>query len=741
MRALKPVVRPRPGEGPEGGSSAPQVEPERPALRLAASRGGLALELEQPLRVGSLTVSELAIRLPGLRFPVDLSGGVGRFRHRRGQLDALQLEVGAVPLGQLLRTRLRGFLGSAALEVTVIPTPFGVVVGLSTDEVALAWDVVVCPAGDDLVLVVEQARALGLQGAEHALAHRALDCALRPFGRMEGGVARARGVARALCRAALPSAGARAPSLEGFTLGPFETHETRLHLRGGSGPSQPPSERVLRALELADLGAEADQAAFEGDLERARQGYLAGLERAPRHPELAQRLAALDRAAEGRAEAALATLVEVTPAVDGGLLGAELLATVGDRDGARVAYHRAAVREPYAPLAALAWLRVADLSENVRSREAALDEAVARAPSLARPRWARLGARARLADVKGALADAQHLEAAASGARARHEALRRAAAELLVAGLVQESAGLFERALRYVPDDAEALKGLAQALLAAGRGARAVELLRRASSLVERRGQVDEELALSLARTLVEVTADRPAAIAHLRAIGPASPWEPEARLLEGRLRIELGDLAGGGLALGRLRDAVERLDGLAPTRARELALLLRQGAELEERERADVAGARRCLALAVRLDPRDGATVRAFRRLAEEAPTPARPTLEAPERPSASAPSAAEAPTADEDDLAVERLTERLRADPNDRSVVLALADALSRRGRDLELLALLSARIDEGDDDLRAELLPRRRVCFANLASAARAEGRADEAELYEMMLASED
>jgi uridylate kinase len=146
---------------------------------------------------------------------------------------------------------------------------------------------------------------------------------------------------------------------------------------------------------------------------------------------------------------------------------------------------------------------------------------------------------------------------------------------------VQESAGLFERALRYVPDDAEALKGLAQALLAAGRGARAVELLRRASSLVERRGQVDEELALSLARTLVEVTADRPAAIAHLRAIGPASPWEPEARLLEGRLRIELGDLAGGGLALGRLRDAVERLDGLAPTRARELALLLRQGAEL----------------------------------------------------------------------------------------------------------------------------------------------------------------
>lgn len=740
MRALRPV-RPRPGLGPEGGTSTPRAEPERPALRLAASRGGLALELEQPLQVGPVAVSELSIRLPGLRFPVDLSGGVGRFRHRRGQLEALQLEVGAVELGQLLRARLRGFLGGGPLDVTVIPTPFGAVVGLSNDAAALAWDVVVCPAGDDLVLVVEQARALGLDGAEHAVAHRALDWALRPFARMEGGVVRARGVAQMLCRSALPGAGARAPSLDGFALGPFEAHETRLRLRGGSGASPAPTERVLRALQLAELAAEADQAAFEGDLERARQSYLASLERAPRHPELAQRLAALDRAAEGRAEAALATLVDVTAAVDGGLLGAELLAVVGDRDGARVGFHRAAAREPYAPLAALAWLRVADLSENVRSREAALDEAVARAPSLARPRWARLAARARLADVKGALADAQHLEAAASGAPARHEALRRAAAELLVAGLVQESAGLFERALRYVPDDAEALKGLARALLAAGRGARAVELLRRALTLVERSGKVDEELALELARTLVEVTADRPAAIAQLRTIGPASPHEPEARFLEGRLRIELGELAGAGLAFGRLRDAVERLEGLAPTRARELAVLLRQAAELEERERADVAAARRCLALAMQLDPRDGAASRAFRRLSEEL-APPRPVLEEPpRRPLAEPPSAPPQPTADEDDLLLERLTERLRADPNDRAVVLALADALSRRGRELELLALLSARIEEGDDELRAELLPRRRSCFANLASAARAEGRVDEAELYEAMLASED
>ena len=65
-----------------------------------------------------------------------------------------------------------------------------------------------------------------------------------------------------------------------------------------------------------------------------------------------------------------------------------------------------------------------------------------------------------------------------------------------------------------------------------------------------------------------------------------------------------------------------------------------------------------------------------------------------------------------------------------------MRLADALARLGRDLELFALLSARIEEGGDEVRHELWPRRREVLARLADVARAEGRPSEAELYEMM-----
>jgi hypothetical protein len=62
------------------------AEDQRVPLRLTASRGVLGLELYEPVELGPLTVTELALTLPGLKFPIDLSGGVPKFRHRRGQL-------------------------------------------------------------------------------------------------------------------------------------------------------------------------------------------------------------------------------------------------------------------------------------------------------------------------------------------------------------------------------------------------------------------------------------------------------------------------------------------------------------------------------------------------------------------------------------------------------------------------------------------------------------------------------
>src|SRR5262245_51838081 len=77
---------------------APLPPGDRPALRLAVARGTLGIELDAPFALGPLRVTNLAISLPGLRFPLDLSGGVARFRHRRGLLARLAVDAGTTEL-------------------------------------------------------------------------------------------------------------------------------------------------------------------------------------------------------------------------------------------------------------------------------------------------------------------------------------------------------------------------------------------------------------------------------------------------------------------------------------------------------------------------------------------------------------------------------------------------------------------------------------------------------------------
>lgn len=86
--------------------------------------------------------------------------------------------------------------------------------------------------------------------------------------------------------------------------------------------------------------------------------------------------------------------------------------------------------------------------------------------------------------------------------------------------------------------------------------------------------------------------------------------------------------------------------------------------------------------------------------------------------------------------ELRVEELSNKLRADPNNADISRELADILERLGRDLDLLALLSARVDEAPADERPEWLAARQRTLLRLAATARAEGRISEAELYESM-----
>jgi cellulose synthase operon protein C len=80
-RPARPAAFSTAGGGPSAGIP----------LRLAVTKGGLGIELEHPLPLGALQVEQLSISLVGLSFPVDLSGGVARFRHRRGALEHLSL--------------------------------------------------------------------------------------------------------------------------------------------------------------------------------------------------------------------------------------------------------------------------------------------------------------------------------------------------------------------------------------------------------------------------------------------------------------------------------------------------------------------------------------------------------------------------------------------------------------------------------------------------------------------------
>jgi hypothetical protein len=92
------------------------------------------------------------------------------------------------------------------------------------------------------------------------------------------------------------------------------------------------------------------------------------------------------------------------------------------------------------------------------------------------------------------------------------------------------------------------------------------------------------------------------------------------------------------------------------------------------------------------------------------------------------------------EDEIRVEELTGKLRANPADEACAWELIDVLDRLGRDHDMLALLSARIDEGSND-REAMAERRRALLERMVGDAEAAGRHDEAALYRLMLERND
>jgi cellulose synthase operon protein C len=357
---------------------------------------------------------------------------------------------------------------------------------------------------------------------------------------------------------------------------------------------------------------------------------------------------------------------------------------------------------------------------------------VAPSPSLEAPRWARFTLRLELADLKGAMADAEHLEAATRGAHRRHEVWRRAADEFLARGHHAKSITLFERSLRYAPDSPSAVSGLARSLLAAGRSGRALDLMARAVELAERKGTPSFDSVMALARALAESAGDLPHAIARLRSIPAGERESLDARGLEGRYRAMLGDLAGASMAFAHMRDAIELAREIDSDRA---AAWLVEAARFERGIKHDALAAQRHLAVALQLLPRDGKILSAFREVAATASSAGHELALGAPAP-ASLPAASPYPVHDEE--LAQTLTDRLRGDPANHAIALELADVLARLGRHLELFALLSARLEDATDDVRPDLLPRQREVLERLVEQAHLEKRADEERIYSEALA---
>jgi tetratricopeptide (TPR) repeat protein len=512
---------------------------------------------------------------------------------------------------------------------------------------------------------------------------------------------------------------------------------------------------ATRARESAKIARASDDALFADDVDRARALAVAALERAPRHRELCRRIAEIDRVAGGRAEAALATMVEAEREAGDrdGLLVAELLFEVGDLDAAVASLARVGETEPVGPLAGRAFERAADLTRDPHDALVWLDLAIARAPALARIRRSRMARRLAAGRIEDALADAEHLEAQASGAKERHAVWRRAGQVWQEAGREAEAAPLYERALRFDPDDPDAFAGLGRALVASNRAARGTALLTHAATLAEARGSAAPHIVLALATALAESMDDRPAAIARIRSIASDASEALRARGLEGRWRAQLGDLAGASFAFACMRELADVLVDAGPDAARSPAAdLLIEAADFEANRREDLLAAQRHLACALRLAPHNAAAENAYRdigyRIVGRPPPPREPAPAALDSRSSldialldDVPEHHAEPRLfdeAEDAARVEELTRTLHANPTDDRVVDELSDRLLRLGRSHELLALLSARLEDAPVERRAALIPKQREVLERLEREAREGGREIEASLFKDALA---
>ena len=752
-------------------SATPHAPPKaspRVELCLLIGPRQIGLAIAKSTRLGPVSVEELEVALPGLGFPLDVSGGVTRFRHRRGELRRLRLCLSWDDLCTYAAARLRdaivpgtprvriekaglaataGSPQASTLLVEISETPV-VPKGSFSDPTwarppnVLAFELTITLTNDDVAIVVGEARGSGLPASATRMAIEAVTRLLGSTFRADGASFSLAKLGTTVASSIFPEAGARAPKA-----GPLGSSGLVIDVRGieltlREGRGFVGDERALRACEAARLTLEADRLLVTGDLDGARAAAIDALGRAPRHPEIARRLVELDVLVEGRAEAANAILrdAEHSTALRLGDLPTTLLERMGDKVGALARAVRDADREPCATLRATLRAKAASLSEDPVGALRELDEAATDAPAYPFVHWASLVRALEATRFEDASAQAGFLEALVPSPSEKCRMLVAIGQAYVARGHRDHAHDPFERALRYFPDDPDALAGLGEALVGAGKAVRGAAILARAAKL-SKSMDTHASATLALARALEAPIGDLPAAAARAREIPTGHATSPFARLLEGRVRARSGDHEGALLAFARLREEPLTKDHVP---------LLVEAATLERDVLADSVAAIRSIRRALQLSPVDP-TLCAFERALRGAPKPhdpgpmPEPAEHAAEGPVVSstffrldAETDAEG-SEDHDeatlDARVERLSEMLRGDPTRDDVVDELVELLTRLGRGLELLALLSARLEDAPPERRDALVVHQRAVLVRLEFAARAEGRNEEASLFAM------
>jgi cellulose synthase operon protein C len=592
----------------------PRVAPGelRVPLRLSVTRGRLGLEIYEPFDIGPLHIEHLAQSFLGLKFPLDLSGGVPSFRHRRGNLERVVISTDLDRLRTWAEPRVRSVLGPLVRPIDLWWHGSGLGIGIVRESSAIAWDLHWVPLLGHARLVVSNARGWGLTVPVLVEVLRLMDTLGGRLFARRGRVLTLKDAGRTIGRALLPAVGARAPAATDVAFGALQVDERKCRVELDSNLAQADlSVEATRCVELSRIAEPGDEALARGELDEARNCYLMALESAPRQKELVLLVAEID-VSLGRIEAALGLIGESMPVLTSAAVGASALLRRGESDAAKELLALAASEERYSPLAALLQLARAACESSSVERRMTLDAAVAAAPALAAVRWARLEARAEFGDAAGTMSDAQHLEASVSGRHVRYGICRRAADLMLAAGLEQSASVWFQRALRYAPEDVASMVGLARSLQALGEGLRAIPLLERAVQVAGETGPGKGDALVELAKLVATKLNDLPQAVARLRAVPQSDALAISARGLEGRFRSMLGDVVGASVAFGRMRDLIE----ITPHDGNS-AVWLVEAARFERDFLKDHAAAERHLALALRVAPHQAMVQELYREVA----------------------------------------------------------------------------------------------------------------------------